>query len=78
MEKLPPLPEIKIGRYEHYKGKPYQVLGVARHSETLDPLVVYQQLYGDGGFWARPFAMFAGDVIVDGNSVPRFKYIGPK
>ncbi len=78
MEELPPLPEIKIGRYQHYKGKPYQVLGVARHSETLESMVVYQKLYDDQSLWVRPFAMFVGDVVVDGNSMPRFKYLGSK
>lgn len=63
---------IVPGRYRHYKGKDYTVLGMARHSETLEDLVVYRQEYGDHGLWARPAAMFAGTVVVDGLSVPRF------
>ena len=60
------------GRYRHYKGQPYQVLGTARHSETLEPLVVYRALYGERGLWVRPAAMFAESVSVDGRRVPRF------
>ena len=58
-ENLPPLPsEPRPGRYRHYKGGEYRVLGIARHSETLEPLVVYQPLYGESGLWVRPAAMF--------------------
>jgi hypothetical protein len=64
---------IQPGRYRHYKGKEYTVLGVARHSETLEELVVYQQEYGDHGLWVRPAAMFAETVVVDGDAVPRFR-----
>lgn len=60
------------GLYRHYKGQHYRVLGTARHSETEEPLVVYQALYGERGLWARPAAMFAESVIVDGARVPRF------
>ena len=60
------------GLYRHYKGQRYRVLGTARHSETLEPLVVYQALYGDRGLWVRPAAMFAESVTVDGACVPRF------
>jgi len=67
--------EIQPGRYRHYKGKEYTVLGVARHSETLEELVVYQQEYGERGLWVRPTAMFAETVEVDGKSVPRFQHI---
>jgi hypothetical protein len=69
---LPALPHTPAGRYRHYKGGDYEVIGVARHSETLEPLVVYRPLYGDGGLWVRPHAMFFGDVEVDGHRVPRF------
>lgn len=65
---MPPVP----GTYRHYKGQRYQVLGTARHSETLDELVVYRALYGEHGLWVRPAAMFAGTVLVAGVPVPRF------
>jgi len=68
---------ITPGRYRHYKGKDYTVLGIARHSETLETLVVYRQEYGDGGLWVRPAAMFAETVEVDGRTVPRFAFLGP-
>jgi hypothetical protein len=61
------------GRYRHYKGNEYEVVGVARHSETHERLVVYRPLYGDGGLWVRPLAMFLESVVVDGRPVPRFE-----
>lgn len=67
-----PTRELSPGKYRHYKGNDYEVLGVARHSETEEPLVVYRQLYGEGGLWVRPLAMFREQVVVDGQSVPRF------
>ncbi|TFZ06033.1 DUF1653 domain-containing protein [Ramlibacter henchirensis] len=70
-----PLPPTPIGRYRHYKGGEYEVLGVARHSETEEPLVVYRPLYNDSGLWVRPHAMFFGDVEVDGRRQPRFVLI---
>lgn len=69
---LPPLPPAPLGRYRHYKGGEYEVLGVARHSETLEALVVYRPLYNDSGLWVRPYAMFFEDVEVDGARRPRF------
>ena len=63
------------GKYEHYKGKPYRVLAVARHSETLEEMVVYQQLYGEEGVWVRPLGMFQETVEVEGKTVPRFRYM---
>jgi hypothetical protein len=69
-------PSIEPGVYEHYKGARYEVLLVARHSETEEPLVVYRQLYGDGAAWVRPLDMFAESVEVDGRSVPRFRRVG--
>ena len=66
---------IPPGRYRHYKGNEYTVLGVARHSETLEELVVYRQEYGERGLWVRPAAMFAETVEVEGKSVPRFQRI---
>jgi hypothetical protein len=59
---LPPLPATQPGRYRHYKGGEYEVVGVARHSETLEPLVVYRPLRGNGEWWVRPHAMFFGSV----------------
>jgi hypothetical protein len=77
MSDLPPLPlEPRPGRYRHYKGRDYQVLGLARHSETLEPLVVYQALYGERGLWVRPAAMFLETVEVGGKMTPRFAYLG--
>lgn len=66
-------PTITPGRYRHYKGHEYEVIGTATHSETLEPLVVYRPLYGEGGLWVRPAAMFAEAVVVDGRSRPRFE-----
>lgn len=68
--------EFKAGRYRHYKGNEYLVLCEATHSETLERLVVYKALYGDGGIWVRPFDMFFEDVETNGETVPRFRYIG--
>lgn len=68
---------VQPGRYRHYKGHDYIVLGVARHSETQAELVVYRQDYGDRGLWVRPREMFDETVVVNGSSVPRFAYIGP-
>jgi hypothetical protein len=67
---------IRPGRYRHYKGNDYTVLGVARHSETLEELVVYRQEYGERGLWVRPAAMFAESVEVEGRVVPRFAFLG--
>lgn len=72
MNDLPPLPATPTGRYRHYKGLLYEVVGVARHSETLEPLVVYRPLYGEAGLWVRPHAMFFESVQVDGRAQPRF------
>lgn len=72
MSDLPALPALAPGRYRHYKGRNYDVVGVARHSETLEPLVVYRPLYGERALWVRPYAMFVETVEVDGRAVPRF------
>ncbi len=69
-------PTIPLGRYRHYKGGLYEVIGEARHSETDEELVVYRALYGDGGLWVRPKVMFLESVQVDGKEVPRFTYLG--
>lgn len=68
---------MQLGRYRHYKGNNYVVLGVARHSETEEELVVYRQDYGDRSWWVRPKAMFLEAVELDGRRVERFRYIGP-
>ena len=63
---------MRTGTYRHYKGNLYEVLGVARHSETEEQLVVYRALYGERGLWVRPLAMFQETVVVDGHEVVRF------
>lgn len=63
------------GLYEHYKGLQYKVIAIARHSETLEELVVYQALYGEQGIWVRPLSMFAENIVINRQSVPRFKLI---
>lgn len=68
--------EIKIGRYRHFKGNEYEVIGIARDSETLEDTVVYRALYGDGELWVRPLSMFCEQVERDGKTVKRFTYIG--
>ena len=72
MSDLPPLPETRPGRYRHYKGGEYEVIGVARHSETLEPLVIYRPLYNETGLWARPHAMFFEEIEVGGRREPRY------
>ena len=68
--------QIKSGRYRHFKGKEYEVIGVARHSETGEELVVYRALYGDFGLWVRPVSMWNELVERDGQTFRRFTYIG--
>lgn len=75
MSDLPALPFLAPGRYRHYKGGEYEVIGVARHSETLEALVVYRPLYNDSGLWVRPYTMFIETVVIDGQSRPRFARI---
>lgn len=70
--------EIKPGIYRHFKGNRYRVLCMAKHSETMEDMVVYQALYGEGGIWVRPAEMFAEKVTRDGNTFPRFEYTGEK
>lgn len=67
---------VPAGRYRHYKGNDYEVIGVARHSETGEELVVYRCLYGDYSLWVRPLAMFTENVVLDGRNVPRFYWCG--
>lgn len=66
---------VKLGKYRHYKGNEYLVIGVAKHSETTEPMVVYKALYGDGGLWVRPLSMWNETVEVNGVLYKRFEYI---
>ena len=68
--------DIKPGRYRHFKGREYEVLGIARHSETEEELVVYRARYGDFGLWVRPVSMWNETVERDGKTFRRFTYIG--
>jgi len=70
------LKELEPGKYQHYKGGLYEVIGVANNSETMESLVVYRALYKENSLWVRPLAMFIEDVVFEGATVPRFKYIG--
>jgi hypothetical protein len=69
--------ELMPGRYRHFKGGEYAVQGIATHSETEEQLVVYRPLYGNGGLWVRPLSMFLDTVTHDGETQPRFSYLGP-
>lgn len=66
---------IPLGRYRHYKGKDYSVVGFARHSETEEVMVLYVPLYGEGGYWVRPLSMFTGSVTHAGREQPRFQLV---
>lgn len=68
--------EIKKGRYRHFKGNEYEVIGTAKHSETTEEYVVYKALYGDGGLWVRPKEMWNETVERDGKVFKRFEFIG--
>jgi hypothetical protein len=68
--------DLITGRYRHYKGRDYQVIGIATHSESGERLVVYRPLYGEGALWVRPLTMFTEAVLVDGQPVARFTFIG--
>jgi hypothetical protein len=68
--------EIKLGRYRHFKGNEYEVIGIAKHSETLAPMVVYKALYGDGDIWVRPYEMWNETITRDGKTFQRFTFIG--
>lgn len=67
--------EVPLGLYQHYKGNFYHVIGLCRHSETEEELVVYQALYGDYGLWVRPLKLFLETVEINGLTIPRFKFI---
>lgn len=68
--------ELKPGRYRHFKGNEYRLLYVAKHSETLEPMVVYEALYGEGGIWVRPAEMWSEEMDREGYHGPRFTYVG--
>ena len=68
--------EIKLGKYRHFKGNEYEVIAIAKHSETTEDMVVYKALYGDGGLWVRPASMWNETVERDGKTYQRFTYIG--
>ena len=68
--------ELKTGKYRHFKGMEYEVIGVARHSETEEPMVVYRALYGEGGLWVRPLSMWNEQVDRNDYHGPRFSYVG--
>ena len=67
--------DIKLGKYRHFKGNEYEVIGIAKHSETLEDMVVYKALYGDGGLWVRNAEMFDETVEINGKIVKRFTFI---
>jgi len=69
---------MKIGKYRHYKGKEYEVIGIAKHSETLEELVVYRALYGDHDLWVRPLKMFNEEIEVEGKKTTRFSFVEEK
>lgn len=66
---------IELGLYQHYKGNQYEVIGVARHSETLEPMVIYRACYGEHEYWVRPLPMFIDEVMIENELRPRFKKI---
>ena len=69
---------LQLGKYKHYKGNLYEVIGIAHHSETLEDMVVYRALYNDFDLWVRPLAMFLENVEINGVIMPRFEYLGDK
>lgn len=73
--------DLQLGKYQHYKGNLYEVIGIARHSETLEEMVVYRALYdskefGNNSLWVRPKKMFMENMVIDDKEVPRFKLVG--
>lgn len=67
--------KLQLGLYRHYKGNDYKVIGTAKHSETLETLVLYMPQYGEGGYWVRPLEMFLENVEINGQVKPRFAYV---
>jgi hypothetical protein len=72
---MTPRPHLALGEYQHYKGNRYQVIDLARHSETTEWMVVYRPLYGEGALWVRPLAMFVEHVVIDGLEQARFSKV---
>lgn len=70
------LPTVKLGRYRHFKGNEYELIGLVRHSETLEAMVLYRPLYNESGLWVRPLSMWNEEIDRDGYKGPRFQYIG--
>jgi len=70
------MPKIRAGRYRHFKGGEYEVIGMALHSETLEQMVIYRPLYGDMAIWVRPHDMFLDMKVIDGQQIPRFAFLG--
>ena len=68
--------EIKLGKYRHFKGIEYEVIGFGKHSETLEDMVIYKALYGEGEIWLRPISMWDEEITRDGKTFKRFTYIG--
>ena len=68
--------EIKLGKYRHFKGNEYEVIGIAKNSETLEETVVYKALYGDGGYWVRPASMWNETLTREGKTFKRFEFLG--
>jgi len=73
---MPDTEQLKLGRYRHFKGGEYEVIGVARHSEGLEDMVVYRPLYNDTGLWVRPLSMFTETITREGKTFPRFEFVG--
>ena len=67
---------LKLGQYQHYKGGKYEVIGIAKYSETNEELVIYCDIKDDQKIWARPLAMFLEEVEIEGKKMPRFEYLG--
>jgi hypothetical protein len=67
---------VPLGYYQHYKGQHYQLIAIAMHSEELKPQAVYRALYGNYGLWVRPLSMFTETVLIQGEEVPRFQFVG--
>lgn len=74
MTRITKYSKLKLGKYKHYKGKRYEVIGIGRHSETLEEMVVYRALYGNHDLWVRPIRMFLEKIEVNGKKISRFKY----